>query len=202
MSSLDDNEKNSPMKVGMFGGTFDPPHIAHLIGPEMVREKFSLDKILFIPTYIPRLKETPAVSPSVRTAMLHKAIKGNPYFHILDLEIKRRKVSYTIETVREIIAKNPEDSLYLIMGTDQAQEFWEWREPESLLSMLQFIIITRPGYERGNIDERLRKKTEFFEMNLNISSTMVRDRIRNNKSIRYLVPEDVRRYIIEKGLYR
>ena len=118
------------MKLGIFGGTFNPPHTAHLIGAELVREKFYLDRILFIPTYIPPHKEQPEISPAARMRMLHIAIEDNPYFQLVDLEIKRREISYTVDTIREIIAKNPGDSLYLIMGTDQALEFREWKEPD------------------------------------------------------------------------
>ena len=190
------------MKLGIFGGTFNPPHTAHLIGAELVREKFYLDRILFIPTYIPPHKEQPEISPAARMRMLHIAIEDNPYFQLLDLEIKRREISYTVDTIREIIAKNPGDSLYLIMGTDQALEFREWKETETLLTLLEFIIVTRPGFDRERIDKILRGKAQFFELNIDISSTMIRNRIKDGKSIRYLIPKSVREYIIANGLYR
>jgi len=190
------------MKLGIFGGTFNPPHIAHLIGAELVREEFHLNRILFIPTYIPPHKEQPEISPAARMRMLHIAIEDNPYFQLLDLEIKRREISYTVDTIREIIEKNPGDSLYLIMGTDQALEFREWKEPETLLALLEFIIVTRPGYDRWKIDKVLSEKADFFELNIDISSTMIRNRIKDGKSIRYLIPESVREYIIANGLYQ
>ncbi len=190
------------MRFGIFGGTFDPPHTAHLIGAELIRERFCLDKILFIPTYIPSHKERPQVPPAARLKMIHIAIKDNPSFQLLDLEIKRREVSYTIDTVREIMRENQRDSLYLIMGTDQALEFRKWKEPETLLNLLEFIIITRPGYDKGEIDKVLREKADFFELNIGISSTMIKDRIKNGKSIKYIVPEGVREYIIANGLYQ
>jgi nicotinate-nucleotide adenylyltransferase len=190
------------MRLGIFGGTFNPPHTAHLIGTELVREEFHLDRILFIPTYIPPHKEQPEVPPAARLRMLHIAIKDNPSFQLIDLEIKRRKVSYTIDTVREIKAKNPDSSLYLIMGTDQSQEFGEWKQPETLLAMLEFIIIARPGFDKEKISELLRRKAAFLELNIDISSTMIRNRIKSGKSIRYLVPEGVREYIIANGLYQ
>jgi len=189
------------MKLGIFGGTFDPPHIAHLIGAELVRGEFHLDRILFIPTYIPPHKEQPEISPAARMRMLHIAIEDNPYFQLLDWEIKRREISYTVDTIREIIEKNPGDSLYLIMGTDQALEFREWKEPETLITLLEFIIVTRPGIDRKRIDKMLREKAQFFELNIDISSTMIRNRIKDGKSIRYLIPENVREYIVANGLY-
>lgn len=190
------------MRFGIFGGTFDPPHTAHLIGAELIRERFCLDKILFIPAYIPSHKERPQVPPAARLKMIHIAIKDNPSFQLLDLEIKRREVSYTIDTIREIMRENQRDSLYLIMGTDQALEFRKWKEPETLLNLLEFIIITRPGYDKGEIDKVLREKADFFELNIDISSTMIKDRIKNGKSIKYIVPEGVREYIIANGLYQ
>lgn len=190
------------MRLGIFGGTFNPPHTAHLIGAELVREKFCLDKVLFIPTYIPSHKERPQVPPAARLKMIHIAIKDHPSFQLLDLEIKRREVSYTIDTVREIMRENQQDSLYLIMGTDQALEFREWKEPEILLNLLEFIIITRPGYDKKKIDKVLWEKADFFELNIDISSTMIRDRIKNGKSIKYIVPEGVREYIISNKLYQ
>jgi len=190
------------MKLGIFGGTFDPPHIAHLIGAELVRGEFHLDRILFIPTYIPPHKEQPEISPAARMRMLHIAIEDNPYFQLLDWEIKRREISYTIDTIREIIEKNPGDSLYLIMGTDQALEFREWKEPETLITLLEFIIVTRPGIDRKRIDKMLREKAQFFELNIDISSTMIRNRIKDGKSIRYLIPENVREYIVANRLYQ
>jgi len=190
------------MKFGIFGGTFNPPHTAHLIEAELVREEFHLDRILFIPTYIPPHKEQPEISPAARMRMLHIAIEDNPYFQLLDLEIERREISYTVDTIKEIIEKNPGDSFYLIMGTDQALEFREWKEPETILTLLEFIIVTRPGFDRGKIDKILREKTQFFELNIDISSTMIRNRIKDGKSIRYLVPESVREYIVANKLYQ
>ncbi|OYD13730.1 hypothetical protein CH333_10220 [candidate division WOR-3 bacterium JGI_Cruoil_03_44_89] len=190
------------MRLGIFGGTFNPPHTAHLIGAELVMDEFHLDRILFVPTHIPPHKEQPEVPSAVRLKMLHIAIKNNPSFQLLDLEVKRREVSYTIDTVRELMAENERDSLYLIMGTDQAEEFGGWKEPETLLTLLEFIVITRPGYDRERIDKLLRGKARIFELNIDISSTMIRNRVKSGKSIRYLVPEGVREYIIANGLYQ
>ncbi|MCK4330453.1 nicotinate-nucleotide adenylyltransferase [candidate division WOR-3 bacterium] len=190
------------MRLGIFGGTFNPPHLAHLIGAELVREEFQLSRVLFIPAFIPPHKHQPDVPPTVRLEMLRIAIEDNPFFHLVDLEIKRKGVSYTIDTVKEIMNINKGDSFYLIMGTDQAKEFYEWREPNALLRLFRIIIITRHGHEKDEIDEALKKKAKIFELNMDISSTMIRKRVKNGKSIRYLVPEGVREYIIRKGLYR
>lgn len=189
------------MKIGIFGGTFDPPHIAHLIGAELVREEYHLDRILFIPTYLPPHKRQPEISSHLRLEMLKIAIRDNPFFSLLDYEIERREVSYTIDTIREIMARYKGGSYYLIIGSDQAQEFYEWKEPEALLELLEVIIITRPGYSKGGVGGPLLKKTRFFELNIDISSTMIREKVKAGKSIKYLVPEGVREFIIENKLY-
>ncbi|MDO9575909.1 MAG: nicotinate (nicotinamide) nucleotide adenylyltransferase, partial [bacterium] len=137
-----------------------------------------------------------------RMRILHIEIEDNPYLLLLYWEIKRTEISYTIDTIREIIEKNPGDSLYLIMGTDQALEFREWKEPETLITLLEFIIVTRPGIDRKRIDKMLREKAQFFELNIDISSTMIRNRIKDGKSIRYLIPENVREYIVANRLYQ
>ncbi len=197
---MDEYQEN--MKLALFGGTFNPPHIAHLIGAELARGEFQIDKILFTPTYIPPHKQAPDVSSEARKEMLEIAIKDNPYFQILDLEIKRREVSYSIDTIREIKREYPVCFLYLIMGTDQAGEFWDWKEPESILELVKFIIIKRPDYDKNKIDKRLLSKSQFLELSLDISSSVIRERVTAGKTIRYLVPEGVRDYIIANGLYQ
>ncbi len=192
------------MKLGIFGGTFNPPHIAHLIGAELVRDEFHIDRILFIPSYIPPHKQKPDIPVVARLDMLNIAIEGNPCFLLVDNEIKRKEVSYTIDTIKEIMAQyGGENSLHLIIGADQAKEFRDWKEPDTLIGMFESIIImTRPGYSRDEIDRGLRGKTKIFEMNIDISSTMIREFVRRGKSIKYLVPEGVREYIIENKLYK
>jgi nicotinate-nucleotide adenylyltransferase len=134
LSWLDDKNRfdflryREKMRIGILGGTFNPPHLGHLILAEEVREKLNLDKIFFIPTNIPPHKSTESVSSWHRFNMVKLAIKSNPYFEVLDLEIKRGGVSFTIDTIKELKSKFPRDEFYLIVGSDLASTFSTWKD--------------------------------------------------------------------------
>ncbi|MCK4352165.1 nicotinate-nucleotide adenylyltransferase [candidate division WOR-3 bacterium] len=188
-------------KIGIFGGAFDPPHIGHLIGAEQARKEFELEKIIFIPTNIPPHKEAPVASQRERLEMTRIAIRGKPYFEVSDIEIKREGISYTIDVIKELKQIYPNSELFLIMGMDEAKDFMNWKEPEKLSMLCKFIILTRPGFKREEIPESLKEKAELFNLNINISSSKIRELIKNSKSIRCLVPEDIENYIKKKKLY-
>lgn len=194
------------MKVGLFGGTFDPIHVAHLILAEWVREGMALDRVLFVPAAVPPHKRQRALSSAwQRLAMVQLATADWPLFSVSDLEIRRGGVSYTVDTVREVrelfgLARN---ELFLIIGSDSLQEITTWRDPEEIFAACQVVVVTRPGFDPALAPTHFAAKAILFAAPLlEVSSSQIRERIKAGKSIRYLVPSAVERYIREHGLYR
>ena len=187
-------------KIGILGGTFDPIHIAHIIGAQKVKEDFGLNKTIFIPTYIPPYKELPKASPEDRLNMTRLAVRDNPDFEVLDIEIKRKGVSYTIDTIRELNSIYTNSKLYLIMGKDEAQFFMSWKEPEKLASLCSFILLTRKGY-KGKLPKILEQKALFYQLDIDVSSTKIRQMIKESRPVDHLLTKEVENYIKEKHLY-
>ena len=187
------------MKVGILGGTFNPIHIGHLILAEEAREKLGLDKVIFVPTYLPPHKEdTGIASASSRLAMVKLAIQGHPCFSVSDKEIKRDGRSYTIDTIKEFKKENPEDELYFIIGSDLLNYLEDWKDLAQIIKLVKFIAATRPGYAL----EKIPSYIQTLEIRaVDVSGFEIRERIKQSKSFRYLVPEAVYRYITENKLY-
>jgi nicotinate-nucleotide adenylyltransferase len=193
------------MKIGIFGGTFNPPHYGHLIVAEFIREEVGLDKIIFIPCSIPPHKQndeylSQIASPEHRFEMVKLAITGNKFFEVSDIEINRGGVSYTIDTVNYFVSNFPEEKFYLLIGADQFVEFHTWRKPDEIVQKVNLIVFNRPGF--------VIPKTEFSKFatfitipNIEISASTIRKRIRHGKSIKYLVPPAVEEYILANKLY-
>ncbi len=189
-------------KIGVFGGTFDPLHIGHLIIAERAREEFELQKVMFIPTNIPPHKPTPLASALDRLELVKIAVQDNPYFEVSDMEIKRGGVSYWVDTLRELKKGYSKDEIFTLIGMDEAFDFMNWKEPKEILKLSMFIIITRPGKSRDKVISFLNKNANFINLNLDISSSEIRERINRGESIKHLVPEKVEAYIKEKKLYK
>ena len=186
------------MKIGILGGTFNPPHIGHLILAESVRVFLRLDKIIFIPCNIPphKLKNN-LPGGGTRLRMLKLALRQCPFFEVNSWEIKRKGVSFTVDTLRHLKRKNPEDKLFLIIGSDLFKDFKSWKEPQVIKRLAKVAVVLR---------EAVKKKEKgfiFFEMpKIEISSSFIRQRIKHGKSIRYLVSKDVELYIKKHNLYK
>ena len=193
------------MKIGLFGGTFDPIHTGHLIVAETVRSDFQLDRILFIPASRPPHKQGQTFAPSAdRKYMVKQALKGNPFFKLSDVELRRGGESYTIETIRWFQESKiwKKHIFFLIIGADSLLEMTIWKNPDEILKSIRVLVLLRPGFDIQNSDKKyLDKVTMVSVPNIDISSTKIRNRIRNNQTIRYWVPEAVERYIHTKGLY-
>ncbi|MDD2689411.1 MAG: nicotinate-nucleotide adenylyltransferase [Candidatus Omnitrophica bacterium] len=188
------------MKIGILGGTFNPIHIGHLILAEEAREKIGLDKIIFVPAYLPPHKDNSDIAGAgLRLEMVKLAIKGNKYFVVSDAEIKRDGRSYTIDTIKEFKKKYPQDELYFIIGSDLLKYLDEWKDLGEIISMVKFIVATRPGYSLSEIPSYI--KTVAIRA-VDISGFEIREHVKEDKSFRYLVPEEVYRYIVRKGLYK
>lgn len=188
------------MKVGILGGTFNPIHIGHLILAEESREKLGLDKIIFVPTYLPPHKDNSDIAEArTRLKMASLAIKGNRDFAVSDIEIKRDGRSYTIDTIRELKKEYPDDELFFIIGSDLLNYLEEWKDLSEIVKMVKFVAVTRPGFPLEKIPSYIRT----VAINaVDISGFEIRRRIKENKSLKYLVPEAVRAYIIKNKLYR
>ncbi len=198
-------ERHGKLRLGIFGGTFNPIHYGHLINVEMIRSDFNLDKIIFVPAKEPVHKRLEGnVSAEDRYAMTVLAVHGEKEFEVSRIEIDRTGPSYTFATVNEIRSAHPEDSIYLIIGMDALNEISKWKEPDQLKSVT-IIAMKRPGEiipaagGEGNGAWRV-----LYAVNplIDISSTIVRERLRNKKSVRFLLPDPVIEYIYKAGLYQ
>ena len=193
------------MKIGLFGGTFDPIHFGHLIVAETVRSDFGLDRILFIPAAIPPHKIKTSLSPaSLRLAMVKLALEKVPYFEASDIEIKRGGISYTVDTVRWFWESDDWEGneFYLLIGSDSLLELGTWKDPDKILERIPILVMGRPGFDFEKAEKRFQKKIVPVEVPLiDISSSEIRRRVKERKSIRYWVPEKVEKYIKQKGLY-
>ncbi len=187
------------MKIGILGGTFNPIHIGHLILAEEIREKLRLAKIIFVPARLPPHKKNKDIaSARARFLMVRRAIRGNPHFSVSNTEIKRLGLSYTIDTIREFKQKYPHDELYFITGSDLLNYLDEWKDLTTILSMVKFVVATRPGYPLEKIPAYI--KTVAIRA-VDISAFEVRQCIKKGASFRYLVPESVHTYIRQRKLY-
>ncbi|MBM3249819.1 MAG: nicotinate-nucleotide adenylyltransferase [Candidatus Omnitrophica bacterium] len=188
------------MRIGILGGTFNPIHIGHLILAEEAREKLGLDKVIFVPSFLPPHKDNSDIAPAgMRLAMVKSAIRGNKYFSFSDTEIRRDGKSYTIDTVKEFKAKFPKDDLYFIIGSDLLKYLDDWKDLGEIIQMVKFIVATRPGYPLEKIPGYIRTVATRA---VDISAFEIRERVKQARSFRYLVPESVFNYIVRKGLYK
>jgi nicotinate-nucleotide adenylyltransferase len=191
------------MRICLFGGTFDPPHIGHLLIAQTIFEEENFDKILFIPAYNPPHKGN--ITPiKNRLEMLKIAIEGNPNFEISDLEIKRKGISYTIDTILALkkTFNDKDDKLFYLIGSDSLIELVNWREPKSLLKECQVIVAIRPGFRPSDIPSWILHQIRFANIpRFEISSSSIRARWIQNKTIRYMVTLPVWEYIEDFKLY-
>jgi len=186
------------------GGTFNPPHLGHLICAEEVYDHFEFDKVIFVPSARPPHKDNSEILDAQhRYTMTVLATRDNPHFEVSRVELDRPGWSYSIETVREFKRKYGQDTeIYWIVGADSVLEMFSWKAVDELLSICNFVAINRPGYDLNQADQRFLKKVQLFKVtDVDISASEVRRRVRQGESIKYLVPSDVESYIYENGLY-
>ena len=191
------------MKICLFGGTFDPPHIGHLLIAQTVCEAENFDKILFIPAYQPPHK-TEITPLRNRLEMLQIAVEGNPNFEISDIEIKRGGVSYSIDTVRIIREEtgSGKNDIFYLMGSDSLLDFHNWKDPKKILDECQVIVAIRPGFRPSDIPSWILHRIHFANIpRFEISSSNIRHRWVEYKTIRYMVTLPVWEYINKNNLY-
>ena len=196
-------------RVGILGGSFNPPHIGHLVMAQEAHAQLGLDRVVLMPVAAPPHKELEAdPGADVRLALCSAAVEGDERFEVSRLELDRGGDSYTVDTLREINARTPGDELTFIVGGDMAQSLPAWREPEAVLELATLAVAEREGIARHDIAERLAPlagpdRIAYFDMpRIDISSSAVRRRVREGRPIRWLVPDGVVRAIGEGGLYR
>jgi nicotinate-nucleotide adenylyltransferase len=192
------------MKLGIFGGTFDPVHHGHLIVAEYVREKVGLDRVVFIPTMIsPHKLDSPVTSAADRMAMLREGVKANPFFEVSDIEIERGGVSYTVDTIRQMESDHPGDEFFLLIGADNLLEFQSWKEPGEIVRRTTIVVMNRPGFAAAPSFAGIPKDIiQCSVPSIDISGTEIRRRVRKGLPVSYLVPPPVSRYIERHRLYR
>jgi len=190
------------MTTGILGGTFDPPHVAHLIIAEFVRQELSLDRIVFVPAAVPPHKRDARITPADhRLEMVRLAISGNPAFEVDDIELRRQGISYTVDTLEELNRRHPGDTLILLIGEDNLIDFRSWKNPDRILRLARVVAMTRPGFTAGPHIPLGEGVTICEVPELDIASRKIREMIRGGKSVRYLVPGAVQEYIRANHLY-
>lgn len=199
-------------KIGIMGGTFDPIHIGHLILGEVAFEQFELDKVVFMPAGNPPHKRDRAgrATDEQRVTMVHDAIVGNERFEISLSEMNAEGITYTYLTLERLLRENPDDELYFIIGADSLFDFEKWKNPKRICQLCKLIVATRNQTSDFALDEQISYLTQKYNgvflklgtTDLDISSKMLREWVKEDKSIRYYVPERVREYIKENNMYK
>ena len=191
------------MKLGLMGGMFDPIHFGHLRAAENAREALGLDQVAFVPAAVPPHRAAPAASAIDRYAMVALATAADPGFIPWDGEIRRGGPSYTIDTAEALLGENPGAALTLIVGSDNLALLRQWKEPERLLALCSVAVVGRPGEGTGGTAGLDPARFVHVEgSHLPIASSALRERVREGRSVRYLVPDAVAGYIEKRGLYR
>ena len=196
--------------TGIFGGTFDPIHVAHLAVAEAARDAFGLRRVLFIPAAQPPHKPGRDISPvEDRLAMVEAAVEGNPAFEISRLEIERSGPSYTVDTLTALCEAAPGDRLALILSAESYSEFGSWHEPRRILDLAALVVAPRVGYADADPDLIARQFPEarvtvaFMDgPRIRLSASEIRQRAADGRSVRYLVPDAVAAYIGDHDLYQ
>jgi nicotinate-nucleotide adenylyltransferase len=196
------------MRIGILGGTFNPPHLGHLVAAQEAYRELHLDEVTLIPAGMPPHKPVDdEPGPEHRLELCRLAVGDDERFTVSDLELRRDGPSYTVDTLDELRSRSPSDELFLILGADIAAGLPEWHDPERVLELATVAIANRRGTAKAAVDDALAhleggKRARFFQMpRIGISSTMVRRRVRAGQPIRYFVPDRVMHYIETQGLY-
>ena len=201
-------------RIGLFGGTFDPPHVGHLALAEWARDSLRLDRVLFVPAGFPPHKRRARLSGvEHRVAMTRLAVRHNPAFTVSALEARRDGPSFTVDTLRALRRRFLRARLFLLMGADSLDEFPTWRDPETILALATLVVASRPGGRavagEGRVAEaRVRRLARGARIawlrnpGLEVSSSAIRALLRSGRTARYLVPDGVARYAARHRLYR
>lgn len=185
-------------KVGILGGTFDPPHYGHLLIANEVHSTLQLDEIWFMPNQEPpHKKKSDSVKNKDRLDMLNLAIQDHPAFKVQTIELEREGPSYTVDTMQLINAGYPDHQFFFIIGADMIEYLPKWHRIDELVNLVQFVGVDRPNYSH-----QTDYPVHYVDVPaIDVSSSMIRERVKKGKTIRYLLPDPVIHYIEEKQLY-
>lgn len=198
-------------RIGILGGTFNPIHIGHLILAERAREEYSLDEVMIMPSGVSYLKaDENVLDADTRMKMAVLAARGNPYFSVCDMEIRRAGNSYTSDTLKILRAENPEYEYYYIIGADTLYSMDSWKAPADIFSSCHILAAVRNNSSIDELNKKIREYKEKYNASIDILSTtdidissrMIRGLVHDGHSIRYYVPDEVNNYIMEHGLYK
>ncbi|MTD42796.1 nicotinate (nicotinamide) nucleotide adenylyltransferase [Conexibacter sp. W3-3-2] len=197
-------------RVGILGGTFNPPHIGHLVCAASAREQLGLDHVVLMPVFVPPHKTvTDDPGPQERLELCRLAVADDPGLRVSALEVERGGPSYTVETLRALQDARPEDERWFIVGGDMAQSLPTWREPEGVLALATLAVAEREGITRQDVLDRVAglagaaERVRFFDVpRMDLSSSLLRRRLAEGRTVRHLVPAAVERRIDERGFYR
>jgi nicotinate-nucleotide adenylyltransferase len=196
------------VRLGILGGTFNPPHLGHLVCAQEAHGELALDRVLLIPASIPPHKAVEREpGPEHRLELCRLAVAGDERFAVSDMELRRSGPSFTLDTLKTLSTRAPQDELVLILGGDIAAGLTEWHEPEQVLELARVAIADRRGTTRAAVDRTLTQlrggdQARFFAMpRIGVSSTMLRRRVADGRPIRYFVPDQVEEYIRRHRLY-
>jgi nicotinate-nucleotide adenylyltransferase len=199
------------MKIGLLGGTFNPVHLGHVKMSRKIAEMKCLDKMIFIPSYIPPHKQDEEIpSPEKRIEMLKLALEEENDFAIDGYEVRKKGISYSIDTIRYLKKKYPEDELFWIIGADMLFQIEKWHDFKNVLREMSFITVKREGYDKRDIEAYIAELRQEYSANIaycemdpiDISSTDIRGRVKHGKGIKKLVHKKVEQYIIDNNLYK
>jgi len=187
-------------KIGIVGGTFDPVHYGHLVLAETARERLHLHRVMFIPAGVPPHKQRHEITDvEMRFRMIELAVAGNDFFCASRIEIDKQGISYSVETLRSLKKNHPEAEFYFLVGSDAIPELKTWKRIKEIFSLAHFVIARRPNFDTSVFPEDAVLLEGHFP---DISSRVIRQRVREGVSIKGLVPEAVARFIKEHNLYR
>ena len=204
MRSRTVNTGHVVVRIGVFGGTFDPPHVGHILLACDAREALNLDRLIFVPTGAQPLKvdNPPVASPQDRLEMVRLAVADDAYYTVDDAEINRKGLSYTVDTLEHLSQRNPGARLFLLLGEDAVASFDKWRDPGRIRDLATVALMRRGGSSSGGLGDLPEGVIEVSTRRIDVSSTEIRERLRADKSIKGFVPESVERFIDARGLYR
>jgi nicotinate-nucleotide adenylyltransferase len=205
-----EGDSHGSHRIGILGGTFDPPHVGHLWLASLAADAMALDRVIFMPAPQPPHKQGRGISPIVdRLLMTRLAISGNDLFELTTLEVGRAGPSYTVDSVEELLRTYDDAALFLIMSADSLAQIDTWHEPDRLLSLLEWVVGPRPGTplpDPEQLHQRFGSAAERIHLlagpSRDVSATEIRRRVAAGRTIRYLVPQAVEEMIVERGLYR
>ncbi len=192
------------MRIGVFGGTFDPPHVGHLLLASDAREALQLDRLIFVPAATQPFKAhaPPVASALDRLEMVRLAVADDANYVVDDTEIGRKGLSFTVDTLEHLSRKTPGSEFFLLLGEDALSGIDGWRSPERIRELATLAVMHRSGSERSPVAVMAGGVRNVSTRRVDVSSTEIRERLRAGKSIKGFVPESVEQFIEARGLYR